>query len=145
VAHAHEIPAKSASFGLEVRVGSLSQFPVSLTYPANHDARAALTCSECGACMGSQSIGVQKGAEPVRGLWSQAEATYVTSFKKGGDPVLWGCDIEEIQPHFLIRDLSFANPKNQALQSVAEIRAISELWLPSSFGGCTMQLRQRTS
>ena len=60
-------------------------------------------------------------AEPVRGLWSQAEATYVTSFKKGGDPVLWGCDIEEIQPHFLIRDLSFANPKNQALQSVAEI------------------------
>jgi hypothetical protein len=26
-------------------------------------------------------------------------------------PVLWGCDIEEIQPHLLIRDPAFANPK----------------------------------
>ena len=29
MAHPHEIPTKSALFGLEVRVGSLSQFPVS--------------------------------------------------------------------------------------------------------------------
>ena len=63
----------------------------------------------------------QNVTEPIRCLWSQTEATYVASFKKNRTPVLWGCDIEEIQPHFLIRDLASANPKNQVLQSIAEM------------------------
>src|SRR3989442_9012640 len=38
-------------------------------------------------------------AEPIRTLWSQAEATFVASFNKGPGSVLWGCDMEEAQPH----------------------------------------------
>ncbi len=60
-------------------------------------------------------------SEPIRGLWSQAEASYVTSFKKGQGRVLWGCDIEEVQPQLLIRDLASANPKNQTLQAMVEM------------------------
>jgi hypothetical protein len=60
-------------------------------------------------------------AEPIRTLWSQAEATFVASFNKGPGSVLWGCDMEEAQPHLLIRDLAAANPKNQAVQSAAEM------------------------
>jgi hypothetical protein len=61
----------------------------------------------------------QNVAEPIRGLWSPADASYVASFKKGRGSVLWGCDIEEIQPHLLIRHLASAIPKNPTLQSIA--------------------------
>ena len=35
--------------------------------------------------------------------------------------MLWGCDIDEGQPHLLIRDLAAANPFNSALQQMVEI------------------------
>ncbi len=43
--------------------------------------------------------------EPIRGLWSQAEASFAASFNHGRGAVLWGCDIEEAQPDLLIRKL----------------------------------------
>ena len=57
------------------------------------------------------------GKFPLFGLWTQPEAAFVTSLKKGGGAVLWGCDIEEVQPHLLIRDLAALNPRDEHLRS----------------------------
>ena len=54
------------------------------------------------------------------GLWTRAEAAFVTSLKKDRGAVLWGCDIEEVQPHLLIRDLAALNPRDQQLQSAVQ-------------------------
>jgi hypothetical protein len=58
---------------------------------------------------------------PIFGLWTQPEATFVTSLKRGGAAVLWGCDIEEAQPHLLIRELASTNPASKDLQTAAEM------------------------
>ena len=58
---------------------------------------------------------------PIFGLWTQREATFVTSLKTDRVPVLWGCDIEEVQPHLLIRDLATANPDNKNLQKAVDM------------------------
>jgi hypothetical protein len=63
-------------------------------------------------------LGKPDGA--IAGLWTRPEAAFVTSLKAGAGPVLWGCDIEEAQPHRLIRDLAAANPASQGLQAAAE-------------------------
>lgn len=41
--------------------------------------------------------------------------------RQGAAARISGADIEEPQPHLLIRDLAAANPRNQALQSMVEI------------------------
>ncbi|HEX5081017.1 MAG TPA: hypothetical protein VFY40_03155 [Blastocatellia bacterium] len=58
---------------------------------------------------------------PISGLWTQPEATFVTSLKRDRAAVLWGCDIEEAQPHFLIRELAAENPRSKDLQAAAEM------------------------
>jgi hypothetical protein len=60
-------------------------------------------------------------AVPIVGLWTQAEATFVTSLKRDREPVLWGCDIEEAQPHYLIRELFAANPDSKDLQAAVDM------------------------
>jgi hypothetical protein len=62
----------------------------------------------------------RSATEPIRALWSQEEATFVASFNRGRAPVLWGCDMEEAQPHLPIRDLAAVNPGNRAMQAAAE-------------------------
>jgi hypothetical protein len=56
----------------------------------------------------------------IPGLWTRPEAAFVTSLKAGAAPVLWGCDIEEVQPQLLVRELAAANPGSQALQTAVE-------------------------
>src|SRR5215470_9869457 len=46
------------------------------------------------------------GGPAVRGLWSKEEAQFVHSVSNTAQAVLWGCDIDEVQPHLLIRDLA---------------------------------------
>jgi hypothetical protein len=58
---------------------------------------------------------------PIFGLWTQPEATFVTSLKRDRTAVLWGCDIEEAQPHLLIRELAAANPATTDLQAAADM------------------------
>lgn len=59
---------------------------------------------------------------PVVGLWTQSEATFVTSLKQDRTPVIWGCDIEDAQPQVLVRELAAANPVNEQLRAaVAEV------------------------
>jgi hypothetical protein len=61
---------------------------------------------------------------PVVGLWTQPEATFVASLKRNRAPVLWGCDIEEVQPHVLVRELAAANPANEQLRAaVVEVNS----------------------
>jgi hypothetical protein len=56
----------------------------------------------------------------VYGLWTQSEATFVASLKRNRAAVLWGCDIEDVQPHLLLRDLSAANPGNEQLRAALD-------------------------
>lgn len=64
------------------------------------------------------------GKVPIFGLWTQPEATLITSLKRDRRPVLWGCDIEEVQPQLLIGDLAALNPGDQQLQ--AAVRAAGD-------------------
>jgi hypothetical protein len=61
------------------------------------------------------------GNVPISGLWTQPEATFVASLKRDRTAVLWGCDIEEAQPHFLIRELAAENPRSKDLQAAADM------------------------
>jgi hypothetical protein len=56
----------------------------------------------------------------VAGLWSRQEAQFVHS-QAARSTVLWGCDMEEMQPQLLMRDLAATNPKNQTLVQMLEI------------------------
>src|SRR5712692_9286293 len=58
--------------------------------------------------------------EGGHGLWRTAEADTVTALKKGSPAVLWGCDIEEVRPDQLIRELALSNPGNRAREAMAE-------------------------
>jgi hypothetical protein len=61
------------------------------------------------------------GKVPVFGLWRQSEANFVTSFRTARDAILWGCDIDEGQPHLLLRVLAAANPRNEQLDAAVQM------------------------
>jgi hypothetical protein len=52
-------------------------------------------------------------------LWSKQEALFVHSLG-ASQPVLWGCDMDEFQPHLLIRDLAAANPSSPSLTRLVD-------------------------
>ncbi|HLX83716.1 MAG TPA: hypothetical protein VKR59_07450 [Terriglobales bacterium] len=56
-------------------------------------------------------------------LWTKQEAHFFHSLSGGpaGPAVLWGCDMEEMQPQLLIRDLAAANPANTGLARMLDI------------------------
>ena len=56
----------------------------------------------------------------VEGLWSKQEPNSFTRWERR-QPVLWGCDMDEMQPQMLIRELAAANPTNPSFQRMAEI------------------------
>ena len=56
----------------------------------------------------------------IAGLWTQPEATFVTSLKGDRTAVLWGCDIEEVRPQIMIRALALKNPSSQPLKVMVE-------------------------
>jgi hypothetical protein len=60
---------------------------------------------------------------PIYGLWTQPEAGFVTSLKSGRAAVLWGCDIEEAQPHLPLRELAAANTENRELRDAVDMVA----------------------
>jgi len=61
-----------------------------------------------------------KGEVPIVGLWTQPEATFVTSLKRNRIPILGGCDIEELQPYLLLRELAAANPDDKNLRMAVD-------------------------
>jgi hypothetical protein len=58
---------------------------------------------------------------PIVGLWTRPDVTFVTSLKRGPETVLWGCDIEEVQPHLLISELARANGNGEALKAAVDM------------------------
>lgn len=58
---------------------------------------------------------------PVPGLWTRTQAATVNQFAKPQDPVLWGCDIEEMQPDQLIRQMAQLNPTNTNLRRMVTL------------------------
>jgi hypothetical protein len=62
----------------------------------------------------------QQGPKIV-GLWTRHEAKDARAFASPGFDVLWGCDMEELQPELMIRELESRNPTNGALQQMVEI------------------------
>jgi hypothetical protein len=65
-------------------------------------------------------FGSAGGAE-VRGLWTRQEAADVHAPAGASATVLWGCDMEEEQPEFLIRELAARNPSDPELKQMMEL------------------------
>jgi hypothetical protein len=65
-----------------------------------------------------ESVPAGKGPE-VRGLWTKQEATDVHALADAD--VVWGCDMEEEQPQFLIRQLAALNPGDSNLRRAVEL------------------------
>lgn len=62
-----------------------------------------------------------ESAQPkLMSLWTKPEVAFVHSMG-ASKAVLWGCDMEEMQPHLLIRDLATANPANPTLSQMSEM------------------------
>jgi hypothetical protein len=57
----------------------------------------------------------------IVGLWTQRQADDALAFASHGSNVLWGCDMEEMKPELLIRELAALNPGNRSLQQMVEI------------------------
>jgi hypothetical protein len=55
---------------------------------------------------------------PVPGLWTRAQAASLHQLSANGRGVLWGCDIEEMQPDQLIRQLAQLNPADDRLRKM---------------------------
>src|SRR4029077_7269965 len=65
---------------------------------------------------------VHAGKGPaVQGLWTKPEASDVHAMAGQNVNVLWGCDMEEIQPQFLIRELAALNPGDSKLEQMVEL------------------------
>jgi hypothetical protein len=60
------------------------------------------------------------GEPPPFGLWTQPDVMFVTSLKRKDRPVLWGCDIDEVQPDRLLRELASLNRSNSQLRAAVE-------------------------
>lgn len=61
-----------------------------------------------------------KGPE-VQGLWTKDEVIDVHSLAESRAEVLWGCDIEEVQPQLLIAELALLNPSDLDLRRMTEL------------------------
>jgi hypothetical protein len=55
------------------------------------------------------------------GLWTKKQADDVNSPAGKGNGVLWGCDMEEMHPEYLIRELAALNPADASLKKMVEI------------------------
>lgn len=58
---------------------------------------------------------------PIQGLWTKQEAESVQINRDHHSEILWGCDMEEIQPQFLIKELAALNLDNSSLQAMSDL------------------------
>jgi hypothetical protein len=57
----------------------------------------------------------------IQGLWTKQQAADVRTFATPGSIVLWGCDMEEIHPEYLIRDLAALDPGDSSLKQMVSL------------------------
>jgi hypothetical protein len=55
---------------------------------------------------------------PIEGLWTRKQADDLHSVAAPGARILWGCDMEEIHPEYLVRELARLNPQNSSLKQM---------------------------
>jgi hypothetical protein len=55
---------------------------------------------------------------PIEGLWTRKQADELRAIAGPHAHVLWGCDMEEIHPEYLIRELAGLNPAQALLQQM---------------------------
>ncbi len=60
-------------------------------------------------------------APSVQGLWTKEQAEDVHALADSKTNVLWGCDMEEEQPQFLIRELAVRNPDDPNLKRMVAL------------------------
>ena len=53
--------------------------------------------------------------------WARSDVEFVSAQPNRRAPVLWGCDMEEVRLHLLIRDLAALNPQNEDLRAAADL------------------------
>jgi hypothetical protein len=58
---------------------------------------------------------------PIEALWTYDQAAMVRHFAGPSQTVLWGCDMDESQPHRLILDIARLNPEDAKLQQMVKI------------------------
>jgi hypothetical protein len=67
---------------------------------------------------------IPEGKGPsIDGAWTREEASVVHGPAGEANTVLWGCDMEEIQPQYLIRDLAALNPNDKNLERTVALTA----------------------
>jgi hypothetical protein len=54
----------------------------------------------------------------VEGLWTRKQADDLRAIAGSHTNILWGCDMEEIHPEYLIRELARLNPAQASLQQM---------------------------
>jgi len=57
----------------------------------------------------------------IQGLWTKQQAADIRAFASPSSTVLWGCDMEEIHPEYLIRDLAALNLDDPSLKQMMEL------------------------
>lgn len=67
-----------------------------------------------------EDIPAGRGPE-VWGLWTSEQASSVNAAGAHITNLLWGCDMEEIQPQHLIRELANLNPSDSSLKKMVEL------------------------
>ena len=68
-------------------------------------------------------FGFESGAKDIVSLWTKRQAEVVHAPAGGRTRVIWGCDMEEVQPHLPIRDLAALNPRDENLRRMVEMVA----------------------
>jgi hypothetical protein len=61
------------------------------------------------------------GAPAIEGLWTRKQASDVRAFAAADANVIWGCDMEEVHPEYLIREWAAMNPADPSLKRMVEI------------------------
>jgi hypothetical protein len=69
-----------------------------------------------------ESVPAGKGPA-VHSLWTKEEAEDVHALANPDPEVLWGCDMDELQPQMLIQGLRLLNPSNRNLNRMAALTA----------------------
>jgi hypothetical protein len=69
-----------------------------------------------------ESVPVGKGPA-VHSLWTKQEVEDVRALANPDTEVLWGCDMDELQPQLLIQELRSLNPSNRNLNHMTALTA----------------------
>ena len=59
----------------------------------------------------------------IEGLWTREQASIAHAPAGARTTVIWGCDMEEVQPQYPIRDLASLNPDDANLQRMVALTA----------------------